>query len=130
MEFDVEVLDPCRTTVINDVDVTAGITVRLDETQTLEFAEATDSVEVAAAVNTLCGDFSYVVVDPNDSDTPVSWISISPSTSNAGYYTITASPTLETFRDASPLSYELWTTLDNYYPTHHSGKRNTLTVTV
>ena len=83
-----------------------------------------------AAVDTLCGDFSYVVVDPNDSDNVVSWISIAPHSSNAGYYTITAEPTDETFRDASPLTYELWTTLDNYYPTHHVGKRDTLTVTV
>lgn len=128
MTFDVDVLDPCRTTTINTVDVTAGITVRLGETQTLDFSEATDSVEVAAAVDTLCGDFSYSIVDPNNGDTVISWISIAPA--SAGLYTITASPTDESFRDSSPNSYELWTTLDSYYPAHHVGRRDTIVLTV
>lgn len=129
MTFDVDVLDPCRTTTINVVDVSAGITVRLGETQTLDFSEATDSVEVAAAVNTLCGDFSYSIVDPSD-DTVIPWISIAPHASTSGLYTITASPTDENYRDSSPNSYELWTTLDNYYPTHHVGRRDTIVLTV
>jgi hypothetical protein len=129
MEFDVEVLDPCRTRNINTVDVTAGITLELGNTATLDFLEATDETEVAAGIDTLCGDFTYRVVDPNNADWEVDWITVTAS-ATAGAYTITASPILETYRDNSPLSYELWTTLDNYYPTYHAGRRDTLVVTV
>ena len=56
--------------------------------------------------------------------------SIAPHASTAGLYTITASPTDESYRDSSPNSYELWITLDNYYPTHHVGSRETIVLTV
>lgn len=119
MEFDVTVLDPCRTEAINSVDVTAGIELKLGETATLDFLEATDATSVSTGVYQLCGSFSYVIVDPNDSDAVIDWISIAAHASTAGTYTITASPILEQYRDSSPNTYELWTTLDDYYPTYH-----------
>jgi hypothetical protein len=128
MEFTVSVLDPCRTRAINSVDVTAGITLELGNTATLDFTEATDATSVAAGIYQLCGPFSYVVVDPND-DTPIDWITITDQ-GTPGIYTITASPILESFRDSSPNTYELWSTLDNYYPSHHAGRRDNIILTV
>ncbi len=61
--------------------------------------------------------------------TPVSWISIAAKAGVAGTYTITASPTDETFVKAN--NYELWATLDDYKTAHsHVGRRDALVVTV
>jgi hypothetical protein len=129
MTFTVTVQDPCRTVTINTVDVTAGITMKLGNVKTMDFLEATDVVSVATTMADRCGPKSYVVVDPSDSDTPVSWISIAAKAGVAGTYTITASPTDETFVKAN--NYELWTTLDDYKTAHsHVGRRDALVVTV
>ena len=129
MTFDVQVNDPCRTTAINTVDVTAGMTLELGDTATLDFLEAVDAVEVSTEIAAICGTKSYVVVDPNNGDAAVSWISIAAKAGVSGTYTITASPTDESFLGTQ--SYNLYTTLDDYDDEHsHPGRTDTLTVVV
>lgn len=97
MTFDVTVIDPCRTTAIVTVDITAGMTLELGDTASLDFLEAQDAVSISTDLPAICGTMSYVVVDPSDSNNAVSWISIAAKVGSAGTYTITASPILETF---------------------------------
>jgi len=127
MTFVVTVLDPCRTTAINAVDVAAGITLQLGNTATLDFLEAVDAVETSSSIKAICGPKSYVVVD--SSDVAITWISIAKKTGVTGTYTITAAPVLESFIGAN--NYKLWTTLDNYKTAYsHAGRKDTLVVTV
>lgn len=129
MTFDVNVVDPCRTTAINSVDVAAGMTLELGNTATLDFLEAVDAVETSTQLKAICGTKSYVVIDPANSNNAVSWISIAPKSGVAGTYTITASPTNESFIGTQ--SYALFTTLDDYDNEHnHPGRTDTLTVVV
>ena len=55
----------------------------------------TDSVEVATNKDTLCGDFAYSIVDHNNADTVVDWISIAPKVGSATIFVITANPMFE-----------------------------------
>lgn len=129
MTFNVDVVDPCRTTAITTVDVLAGMTLELGNTATLDFLEAIDAVETSTNLVAVCGPKSYVVVDPGSSDAPVSWISIAAKVGSAGTYTITASPILESF--VATQSYNLYTTLDDYSVAHsHPGRTDTLTIVV
>ena len=129
MTFNVDIVDPCRTTPIQSVDIAAGMTLELGNTATLDFLEAIDDVETSTNLSAVCGTKSYVVVDPGNSDTAVSWISIAAKTGVAGTYTITASPTDESF--VGTQSYNLYTTLDDYDDEHsHPGRTDTLTVVV
>ena len=55
ISFDVTIIDPCETTVINDaVFSPATLTVTNGETATMTFTEVTDSVEVDNNIDTLC----------------------------------------------------------------------------
>ena len=129
MTFDVNVVDPCRTTPIQSVDVAAGMTLELGNTAPLDFLEAIDDVETSSNLVAVCGPKSYVVVDPNNGNAAVSWISIAAKTGVAGTYTITASPTDESF--VGTQSYNLFTTLDDYVTAHsHPGRTDTLTIVV
>lgn len=129
MTFNVDVVDPCRTTAITTVDVTAGLTLELGNTATIDFLEAVDAVETSTNLSAICGAKSYSVVDPNSSNAVVSWISIAAKTGVSGTYTITASPILESF--VGTQSYNLWTTLDDYVTAHsHAGRTDTLTIVV
>ena len=111
MTFDVTILDPCESTTINPIDLGTGINVVLGETATLTFSDATDSVEVSKDIDTLCGNRSYKVTPPG-SGAQITWITIDDN--GDGTYLITASPTDETIV-GSHHSYELFTTLDNYF---------------
>ena len=129
MTFNVDVVDPCRTTAIATVDIAAGMTLELGNTATLDFLEAIDGVETSTNLVAVCGPKSYVVVDPGASDAAVSWISIAAKVGSAGTFTITASPILESF--VATQSYNLYTTLDNYDDEHsHPGRTDTLTIVV
>ena len=129
MTFDVQVNDPCRTTTITTVDITAGMTLELGNTATLNFLEAVDSVETSTNVLEICGAKSYVVLDPGNSDAVVDWISIAATAGSPGTYTITASPILESY--VATQSYNLYTTLDLYDDEHsHPGRTDTLTIIV
>lgn len=129
MTFDVTVIDPCRTTAIVTVDITAGMTLELGDTASLDFLEAQDAVSISTDLPAICGTMSYVVVDPSDSNNAVSWISIAAKVGSAGTYTITASPILETF--VGTQTYNLYTTLDDYDDEHsHPGRTDTLTIIV
>ena len=129
MTFNVDVVDPCRTTSITTVDVLAGMTLELGNTATLDFLEAVDAVETSTQLTAICGPKSYVVIDPGNSNTAVSWISIAAKTGVAGTYTITAAPTDESFIGTQ--SYALFTTLDNYDDEHsHPGRTDALSVQV
>ena len=129
MTFNVQVNDPCRTTSIATVDILAGMTLQLGNTATLDFLEAVDAVETSTNVAAICGAKTYVVVDPSASNAAVSWISIAAKSGVAGTYTITASPILETY--VGTLSYNLFTTLDDYVTAHsHPGRTDTLTIVV
>ena len=77
----------------------------------------------------ICGPKTYVVINPSDSNNPVSWISIAAKAGSAGTYTITASPVLESF--VGTQNYQLKTTLDDYVTAHsHAGRTDALTVIV
>lgn len=129
MTFDVDVVDPCRATAITTVDITAGMTLELGNTATLDFLEAVDAVETSTEISGICGTKSYVVVDPNNGDAAVDWISVAAKAGVSGTYTITASPVLETY--VGTLTYNLYTTLDDYDDEHsHPGRTDTLTIVV
>ena len=49
---------------------------RLGDTSTLNFVKATDSFENARNVDTLCGDFTYEVIDASNGDAVISWLSV------------------------------------------------------
>ena len=90
--FRINVLDPCATTTIHTVTITT-MTVVLGEEATQTFSEAGNVVEDNFPnLKPLCGTRVYVVVD--QSDTPVSWMSV---TGTEEPYTITAAPTDESF---------------------------------
>ncbi len=125
MNFVVEVNDPCRTTAIATIDITAGMNLELGNTATLDFLEAVDAVETSSTVQAICGAKSYVVLNAVGG-TAVSWISVAAKTGSSGTYTITASPVLETF--VGTLTYKLSTTLDNY--SMNPGRTDTLTIVV
>ena len=97
MTFDVTVTDPCRTTAITTVDVTAGLTHKLGTTATLDFLEAVTAVETSTSLPAICGAKTYTVIDPGNGNAAVSWISIAPKAGATGTYTITSSPVLETY---------------------------------
>lgn len=129
MTFNVDVVDPCRATPIQTVDITAGMTLELGNTATLDFLEAVDDVETSTNLAAICGAKSYVVVDPNNANAAVSWISIAAKAGVTGTYTITASPVLESF--VGTQSYNLFTTLDDYVTAHsHPGRTDTLSIVV
>ena len=129
MTFNIQVNDPCRTTPIQAVDISAGMVLELGNVATLDFLEAVDDVETSTNLVAICGTKSYVVVDPNNSNTAVDWISIAPKTGSTGVYTITAAPVLETY--IATHNYNLWTTLDDYDDEHsHAGRTDVLSIQV
>lgn len=95
ISFTIAIVDPCRTTVISSIDLSAGITVKSGKISTLEYAMPTDSVEVATNKDTLCGDFAYKIVDHNNNDFVVDWISIAPKANTNNRFIITAKPMFE-----------------------------------
>lgn len=97
MTFTVEVKDPCRVATIATVDVTSGISLKLGDVGAIDFLAAIDNVSTDTTMPDRCGPKTYVIVDPNNADTPVSWITTVAKSGVAGTYTITASPILETF---------------------------------
>ena len=76
LTFQVTVTDPCVLATINAPSLTAQ-TVINGATKTLQFAEATDSVDAAQPVKGYCGERNYVVVDGGtDQATAVTWITV------------------------------------------------------
>ena len=127
MSFDITIVDPCKTTVLNPVSLSGGITVINGETGSITFTEATDTVEQAKKIYTICGERSHRIVDPNDNDAEIDWLTIVDN--EDGTYTVTAYPTDETNHQGTH-AFDLWTTLDDYYPADHAGRRDTLAVVV
>ena len=63
ISFDVTIIDPCETTVINDaVFSDASLTVVNGGTNTMTFSEVTDTVEVAKNIDTLCQSRTYTLL--------------------------------------------------------------------
>lgn len=95
MTFDVTVLDPCRTTAITTVDVTAGLSLKLGATASMDFLEAVTATETSTSLTGICGTKTYSIIDPGNNNAVVDWITIAPKANVAGTYTITATPILE-----------------------------------
>ena len=126
--FDITILDPCKTTVLNAVSL-ATLSVTNGEVQSITFAESTDTVEIAKQIDTICGLRTHAIVDQGNGDAPVDWVTIVYNEDEPKTYTITATPTDEALHEGTH-NFELWTTLDDYYPADHAGRRDALTVVV
>jgi hypothetical protein len=130
MTFTVTVKDPCRTTAITTVDVTAGLNLKLGATASMDFTEAVTAVETSTALSGICGTKTYSIIDPSAGNAVVSWIAIAPKAGVTGTYTITATPILEAVVKAN--NFELKTVLTDYSgaPVSHAGRTDALVVTV
>lgn len=87
-------MDPCLGTVIGTVTFTPSLlSVVNGKTSSVTFGEATDTVEVANNIDTLCGPRQYQLLK-NDGSAAPTFVSLS-GPDLANLYTITASPSLD-----------------------------------
>lgn len=94
ISFDIDIIDPCLLTTMYDIIFTpASLTVVNGETSTVEFPDATDSVETDNNIFTLCGDRTYTIFENDESTTP-DWLTLSHDTTT-DIRTIEAAPTLD-----------------------------------
>ena len=107
--FDITVIDPCTTTVINAIAIDP-ITMLNGVEKTVDFLEATVSVEEENNGLYLCGPREYLIVDADGN--AIAWLPITGSR-DAGY-TLTATPTDDALVTGGSLSYFLKVTLTNY----------------
>lgn len=109
ISFDVEIIDPCETTTINDaVFSPVTLTVVNGATATMTFTEVTDSVEVSNNIDTLCQGRTYTLLKEDLS--AADFITLTGSA--GGPYTITAAPTLD--EEVGSHTYKLKTELTAY----------------
>ena len=80
--FNVNIVDPCASTTINSWVIGAR-SVRDGETDTYEFTEATDSIQVSNNVNTLCGPREYTVLNSDGTVPTNGWIVVAAKTGTA-----------------------------------------------
>ena len=130
MTFDVTVLDPCRTTAITTVDVTAGLNLKLGAEASMDFLEAVTATETSTSLTGICGTKTYSIIDPGNNNAVVDWITITPKANTPGTYTIKAKPVLETYVKTN--NYKLKTVLTSYVgaPANHAGRTDNLVVIV
>ena len=98
------IVDPCLGTSINVVTFTPSLrSVVNGETASVNFVEATDTVEVSNNIDTLCGPRFYQLLSSNGSAAP-SFISLT-GPNLQGIYTVNALPSL--YAQLVPLSHKM-----------------------
>lgn len=125
-------VDPCSTTVINPWSI-APRTVRNGETDIYEFNEATDSIQVANNVSTLCGPREYTVLNADGTAPTGSWTAVAVKTGTSypsGVYKITSNPMLENLEQLHNLKLKIVLTNYKGAPVNHAGIEIAFTVTV
>lgn len=110
--FDVTVVDPCETGVVNSVAINT-MTILNGESDSQTFIEATVSVEIANQGLFLCGPRDYLIVeDSSGTDTGVSWL---PITGNRlTNFVITGSPDDDSLVTGGSQQYYLKSWLVDY----------------
>ena len=121
--FSVTIADPCASTTLNTWAI-APILVENGQTKTYQFTDATDTVEQAKGIDTLCGDRTYALSKTNGD--AITWVTVAADDASLSTHTITASPTLDAHAGTSNL--RLTVTLKNY--SSHAGITIDFVVTV
>lgn len=119
--FDVDIRDPCKTSVITTISLT-NMSVVLGASTLQNFAEAVDSAETTYGLDS-CGDRVYSIVLRSDATyTPVAYARIETIVTNSNYR-IVSDYTDETYEGTHELA--LYVTMLNY-PSASDGSHPTL----
>jgi hypothetical protein len=129
ISFDIEIIDPCLLTTMYDIIFTPGtLTVVNGETATVEFPDATDSVETDNNIFTLCGDRTYAIFENDETNTP-DWLTLTHNT-DTDIRTIEAAPVLDNLVGSHTMKIKTEFTRQAYIDAANYIKWTSLTVDV